>query len=81
MIAPNPILVKQVDFQTKYTEHKKALTKLLIKSTFATHQTYINIEQNLEILHTLRKGPKQNTIEQYEIYKHYKQSPTNILNY
>ena len=34
----------------------------------------------LEILHTLPKGPKLNTTEQYEIYKHYKQSPTNILN-
>jgi hypothetical protein len=35
----------------------------------------------LEILHTLPNGYKLNTIKQYEIYKHYKQSPTNILNY
>ena len=39
-----------------------------------------DIETNLEILHTLPKGPKLNTTEQYEINKHYKQSPTNILN-
>ena len=29
---------------------------------------------------SLPKGPKQNDTEHYEIYKHYKQSPTNILN-
>ena len=57
----------------------------LIKSNFAehifnTHHTFTDIETNLEILHTLSKGPKLNTAEQYEIYKHYKQSPTNILN-
>ena len=38
------------------------------------------IKTNLEILHILPKGPKLNTTEQYEIYKHCKQSPTNILN-
>ena len=57
----------------------------LIKSNFAehifyTHHTFTDIETNLEILHTLPKGPKLNTTEQYEIYKCYKQSPTNILN-
>ena len=66
-------------------EYIKALTQPLIKSNFAehifnTHHTYINIETNLEILHILPKGPKLNSTEQYEIYKHYKQSPTNILN-
>ena len=72
-------------FKTRYTEHIKALTQPLIKSNFAehifnTHHTFTDIETNLEILHTLPKGPKLNTTEQYEIYKHYKQSPTNILN-
>ena len=38
------------------------------------------IETSLEILHILPKGPKQKTTEQYETYKHYKQSPTNVLN-
>ena len=62
-----------------------SLTQPLIKSNFAehifiTHHTFTDIETNLEILHTLPKGPKLNTAEQYEIYKHYKQSPTNILN-
>ena len=32
------------------------------------------------MLHILTKGPKLNPTEQYEIYKHYEQSPTNILN-
>ena len=63
----------------------EALTQPLIKSNFAehtfnTHHTYTNIEANLETLHTLPKGTKLNATEQYEIYKHYKQSPTNILN-
>ena len=45
---------------------------------FNTHHT--NLETNLEILHILSKGSKLNTTEQYEIYKHYKQSQDNILN-
>jgi hypothetical protein len=28
--------------------------------------------KNLEILHTLPKGPKLNTTEQNDLYKHYK---------
>ena len=45
-------------------------TQPLIKSNFAehifnTHHTFTNIETNLEILHTLPKGPKLNTAEQY----------------
>ena len=55
--------------------------KIKLCRTFNTHHTYTNIETNLEILHILPKGPKLNTTKQYEIYKHYKQSPTNILNY
>ena len=31
-------------------------------------------------IYILPKGPKLNPTKQYEIYKHYKQSPTNILN-
>ena len=68
-----------------YTEQIKSLTQPLIQSNFAehifnTHHTYTNIKSNLEILHILSKGPKLNTTEQYETYKHYKQFPTNILN-
>jgi len=36
------------------------------------YHIYMNIEKNLEILHTLPKGPKLNTTEQYEMYKQYK---------
>ena len=72
-------------YKTHYTEHIKALTQPLMKSNFAehifnTHLTYTNNETNLEILHILWKDPKINTAEQYVIYKHYKQSPTNIVN-
>ena len=72
-------------FKTWHIEHIKALTQPLIKSNFAEHTfntngTYAIFEINLEILHTFTKGPKLNTTEQYEIFKHYKQSPTNILN-
>ena len=67
-------------FITRYTEHIKTLTQSLKKSNFAehifnTHHTYTVIETNLGILHILPKGPKLNTSKQYEIYKHYKQSP------
>ena len=47
---------------------------------FNTNHTYTNFETNLEILYTLPKGPKLNSTEQNEIYKHYKQTPSNILN-
>ena len=72
-------------FKTRYTEYIKALTQPLIKSNFAehifnTHHTHTVIETNRKILHILPKGPKLNTTVQYEICKHYKQSPTNILN-
>ena len=68
-------------FKIQFTEHIKALTQPLIKSNFAqhifnTHHSYTNIKINLEILHILPIGAKLNTTEQYEIYKHYKQSPT-----
>ena len=71
-------------FKTRYTEHIKARTQPITKSNFAEHtfntrHTYTDIETNLEILHKLLKGPKLNTTEQYEIYKH-KQFPINILN-
>ena len=65
-------------FKTRYI---KALTQPLIKSKFGEHifnihHTYTDIKTNLEILHILPKGPKLNTTEQYEIYKHYKHTPT-----
>ena len=49
----------------------------LIKLNFAEHilktyHTYTNIETNLDILHIIPKGPKLNTTEEYEMYKHYK---------
>ena len=34
----------------------------------------------MEILHTLPKSHRLNTTEQFEIYKHYKQDKTHILN-
>ena len=68
-------------FKTRYTEHREALHtttyKIKLCRTHIQHfHTYTNIKTNLEILHILPKGPKLNTAEQYEIYKHYKQSPT-----
>ena len=64
-------------FKTWYTEH---IQSNFAEHIFNTHHTYTDTETNLEILHILPKCPKLNTTEQYEIYKHYKQSPTNILN-
>ena len=46
--------------------------KLIAEHVFNTHHTYADIEKNLEILHILPKGPKANTNEPYEMYKHYK---------
>ena len=75
----------RVIYQSHNILNLKTLTEPLIKSsfvgcTFNTHHTYTNIGTNLKILYILLKGPKLNSTEQYEIYNHYKQSPTNILN-
>ena len=72
-------------FLSRYSEHLKALSNNNIHSAFATHihtknHSYTNIDTNLEILHYLPKSRKLNTAEQYEIYKHYKTQPNNILN-
>ena len=53
---------------------------MILLFLYNTNHSYTNTEINLEILHTLPKGWKLNKTEQYEIYKHYKQSQTNILN-
>ena len=67
-------------FKTWYAEYIKSITQPRITTNFTeyafnTHHIYTNIETNQEILHILPKGPKLNTTKQYEIYRHYKQSP------
>ena len=52
--------------------YSRLMKSKIVEHIFNTRHTYINIETNLEILHTLLKDPKLNTTEQYEIYKHYK---------
>ena len=73
------------NFQTRYFEHIKDIKNIHPKSSFATHiqdtqHTYTNIDTNLHILHKMHKSTKLNTLEQYEIYKHYTLQPKNILN-
>ena len=73
--ALNSVSIKHADLSN--TIHWTHKTEPEIKSNFAEHifntnHTYTNIETNSEILNTLWKGPKLNTTEQYEIYKHYK---------
>ena len=74
-----PVELAMMEFFQNMTHrtYRSTHTTSIIKSNFAehifsTHHTYTNIETNLEILHTLPKGPKLNSIEQNDIYKHYK---------
>jgi hypothetical protein len=72
------------NFKIRYKEHIQALSSTK-ESTFANHliktgHKYKNIHANLDILHVHKKGPKLNTLEQYEIYRHTKINKTNILN-
>ncbi|KAJ4446512.1 hypothetical protein ANN_13208 [Periplaneta americana] len=72
-------------FQTRYKEHITAITKLQNTSTYAKHitnanHTYRDINTDMEILHIQPKSQKLNSLEQYEIYKHTKTHPNDILN-
>ncbi|KAJ4427032.1 hypothetical protein ANN_26831 [Periplaneta americana] len=72
-------------FQTPYKEHITAITKLQNTSTYAEHITKANhthrdIITDMEILHIQPKSQKLNTLEQYEIYRHTKTHPNDILN-
>ena len=70
-VLPVALLSYFFFLQIKTISTQRKVTKELCKHIFNTHHTYTDIETNLEILHTLPKGPKLNTTEQYEIYKHY----------
>ena len=63
-----------------YWTHKSTYEINLCR-TYVQHSSYLyqhwNKPRNFYIL---PKDPKLYTIKLYEIYKHYKQSPTNILN-
>ncbi|KAJ4444160.1 hypothetical protein ANN_05949 [Periplaneta americana] len=73
-------------FQTRYKEHITAIIKLQNISTYAEHITNANhthrdINTDMEILHIQPKSQKKlNTLEQYEIYRHTKTHPNEILN-
>jgi hypothetical protein len=72
------------NFSQRFKEHVKALHNNT-ESAFANHlidsgHTYTDINTNLEILHTHKKGKHLNTLEQYEIYKNTKINTDNILN-
>ncbi|KAJ4450773.1 hypothetical protein ANN_02203 [Periplaneta americana] len=72
-------------FQTRYKEHITAITKLQNTSTYAEHitnanHTYRDINTDMEILHIQSKSQKLNSLEQYEIYRHTKTHPNEILN-
>lgn len=68
-------------FKTRYKEHISDYRFNRNKSTYAKHLSDYHhnpttIENSLQILHKQKKGPKLNTLEQLEIYKH----KNNIIN-
>jgi len=73
-------------FTTRFKEHINPLRNPTYTQTrYSEHihnnnHTYTDIHHNLHILHTAPKGPKLNTLEQYEIYKHVQSHPDDILN-
>ncbi|KAJ4442064.1 hypothetical protein ANN_11930 [Periplaneta americana] len=72
-------------FQTRYKEHITAITKLQNSSTYAEHitnanHTYRDINTDMEILHIQPKSQKLKHTRKYEIYRHTKTHPNDILN-
>lgn len=71
-------------FHTRYKEHHPDPRTVKQKSNVAQHLIDSNhsiseIENNLEVLHVSRKGRMLNTLEEFEIYKAFKNNK-NILN-
>lgn len=71
-------------FKTRFSEHIPKST-LVQKSKFAEHlvneRHNINkIDTNMEILHKCKKSNRMTTLEEMEIYNHFKKEPHNMLN-
>ncbi|KAJ4442189.1 hypothetical protein ANN_12055 [Periplaneta americana] len=53
---------------------------LKVKHITNANHTYRDINTDMEILHIQPKSQKLNTLEQYEVYRHTKTHPNDILN-
>lgn len=75
-------------FKCRFNEHIQALrsyNSTTMKSTYADHlltenHNYTNITKNMNILRLSSKGERLNSVEEFEIYKHYKQNSLDLLN-
>jgi len=74
-------------FKIRYKEHRPNTQNLKQNSAFAQHlidenHSMSNIDDGLDILHYSKKGHKLDTLEEFEIYKHFTNMETtaNILN-
>lgn len=72
-------------FKTRYKEHYPAPKTTKQKSSFAQHlvdhgHDISDIENNMDILHICNKGKKLDTLEEFEIYRHFQSNKNNILN-
>lgn len=66
-------------------EHIPKTNHNINRSIFAEHiiennHTYNSIEDNLQILHNTQKRRSMNVLEAFEIYRHSKYNPGEILN-
>jgi len=71
-------------FRIRYNEHRPNIKNNKQSSTFAQHlldkkHTMNNINTGMDVLHYSRKGHKLNTLEEFEIYKHFTDAETKDL--
>jgi len=73
-------------FKIRYKEHRPDPKLQKRKSSFAQHlidknHTMGNIDDSLDVLHICKKSRKLDTLEEFEIYKHFQNTSMNdILN-
>jgi len=69
----------------RFKEHIPNSKNTKNKSKFSDHiideqHSYTDIQTNMKILHKIKKGPKMNIWEEFEIYRHHKPGNSLLLN-
>ena len=72
-------------FFERYKEHLPTSISNINKSNYAKHlvslnHNYTNFEANCKPLHICRKGRYMDAVEEFEIYRAFRNNPNNILN-
>jgi len=73
------------EFKTRFKEHIRAITRPDRDSKFAEHiinsnHTYVGMRENMSIIKHCRKGKRLSRWEEVNIYKHYRENRSSLLN-